>query len=148
VATIVTCWGMDMSFPSGVIVLSNHMPTEPQVLAASPVNTVINYSTSIGLGMAGTVGRYVTSGEFNELKGYRRGVVSQHPARCFGRYVLHMPYVLMEGDDKRRKRRPTVRKSSFLMGVRDRIISSDAGKGSECSLICATIKCTTIRGAS
>jgi len=71
VSSIVTCWGMDMSFPSGVIVLSNHMPPEHQGLAASLVNTVINYSISIGLGMAGTVETHVNSGGANELKGYR-----------------------------------------------------------------------------
>lgn len=67
----ITCWGMDMSFPSGVIVLSNHMPREHQGLAASLINTVINYSISIGLGMAGTVEVYVNSGGANILQGYR-----------------------------------------------------------------------------
>ncbi|KAL2417975.1 Low affinity ammonium transporter [Exophiala dermatitidis] len=71
VSLIVTCWGMDMSFPSGVIVLSNHMPPEHQGLAASLINTVVNYSISIGLGMAGTVEVHVNSGGANELKGYR-----------------------------------------------------------------------------
>lgn len=71
VSAIITCWGMDMSFPSGVIVLSNHMPPEQQGLAASLVNTVINYSISIGLGMAGTVEVHVNSGGADELRGYR-----------------------------------------------------------------------------
>jgi hypothetical protein len=48
-------FGMDMSFPSGSVILSNHMPPEHQGLAASLVNTVVNYSISIGLGIAGTV---------------------------------------------------------------------------------------------
>jgi MFS family permease len=71
VSSIVTCWGMDMSFPSGVIVLSNHMPPEHQGLAASLINTVINYSISIGLGMAGTVEVHVNSNGANLLDGYR-----------------------------------------------------------------------------
>lgn len=71
VASIVTCWGMDMSFPAGVIVLSNHMPPEQQGVAASLINTVINYSISIGLGMAGTVEVNVNSGGLEPLKGYR-----------------------------------------------------------------------------
>ncbi|KIW15221.1 hypothetical protein PV08_05266 [Exophiala spinifera] len=71
VALIVTPWGMDMSFPSGVIVLSNHMPPEHQGLAASLINTVVNYSISIGLGMAGTVETHVNHGGTDELKGYR-----------------------------------------------------------------------------
>ena len=71
VSSIVTCWGMDMSFPSGVIVLSNHMPPEHQGLAASLINTVINYSISIGLGMAGTVEVHVNSNGENLLAGCR-----------------------------------------------------------------------------
>lgn len=60
-----------MSFPSGVIVLSNHMPPEQQGIAASLVNTVINYSISIGLGIAGTVEGQVNDGGRNLLAGYR-----------------------------------------------------------------------------
>lgn len=71
VSLVVTPWGMDMSFPSGVIVLSNHMPPEHQGLAASLINTVINYSISIGLGMAGTVETHVNNGGIDELHGYR-----------------------------------------------------------------------------
>lgn len=47
--------GMDMSFPAGTVILSNHMPREHQGLAASLVNTMVNYSISIALGIAGTV---------------------------------------------------------------------------------------------
>lgn len=70
-ATVITPWGMDMSFPAGVIVLSNHMPPEHQGLAASLINTVINYSISIGLGMAGTVEVHVNQGGSKQLRGYR-----------------------------------------------------------------------------
>ena len=44
-----------MSFPAATIILSNNMPPEHQGLAASLVNTVVNYSISIALGIAGTV---------------------------------------------------------------------------------------------
>lgn len=71
VSTVITSWGMDMSFPSGIIVLSNSMPEEYQGLAASLINTVVNYSISIGLGMAGTVESHVNDGGKNTLKGYR-----------------------------------------------------------------------------
>lgn len=71
VSGIVAPWGMDMSFPSGVIVLANHMPPEHQGLAASLVNTVVNYSISIGLGMAGTVEAHVNNGGKTLLRGYR-----------------------------------------------------------------------------
>jgi hypothetical protein len=44
-----------MSFPSATVILSNTMPREHQGVAASLVNTVVNYSISIGLGFAGIV---------------------------------------------------------------------------------------------
>ncbi|PQE26064.1 putative Drug resistance protein [Rutstroemia sp. NJR-2017a BBW] len=71
VATIVTPWGMDMSFPASNILLSDAMHKDNQGLAASLVNTVINYSISIGLGIAGTVEVYVNNGGKDVLKGYR-----------------------------------------------------------------------------
>lgn len=46
---------MDMSFPAGTIILSDAMGKEHQGLAASLVNTMVNYSISIALGIAGTV---------------------------------------------------------------------------------------------
>lgn len=58
-----------MSFPSGTLVLSNSLPRQQQGVAASVVNTVVNYSISIGLGLAGTVERYVNSQD--TLAGYR-----------------------------------------------------------------------------
>lgn len=44
-----------MSFPAGTVILSNQMPPEHQGLAASLINTMVNYSISIALGIAGTV---------------------------------------------------------------------------------------------
>jgi hypothetical protein len=60
-----------MSFPSGCIILSNNMAREHQGIAASLVNTAVNYSISIGLGMAGTVEKHVNSSGLEVLKGYR-----------------------------------------------------------------------------
>ena len=74
---IIMPWGMDMSFPSALIIMSDAMPHSHQGLAASLVNTAVNYSISIGLGIAGTVQRYVTESEQDLsgpdllLKGYR-----------------------------------------------------------------------------
>jgi hypothetical protein len=62
-------WGMDLSFPSGTIILSNSAAKEHQGVAASLVNTVVNYSISIALGVAGTVD--VNDGGQNILGGYR-----------------------------------------------------------------------------
>src|SRR5204863_4657374 len=52
---IVMPWGMDMSFPSATILLSSKVGHEHQGVAMSLVNTVVNYSISVGLGLAGTV---------------------------------------------------------------------------------------------
>ncbi|KAL2063269.1 hypothetical protein VTL71DRAFT_5074 [Oculimacula yallundae] len=64
-------WGMDMSFPAATILLSDHMKKEHQGVAASLVATVINYSTSIGLGFAGTIESRINRSGDEVLKGYR-----------------------------------------------------------------------------
>jgi MFS family permease len=71
VGIIILPWGMDMSFPAGTIILSRAMPREHQGLAASLVNTFVNYSISIGLGFAGTVEGQVNGGGRDILQGYR-----------------------------------------------------------------------------
>ena len=47
------------------------MPKEQQGIAASLVVTIVNYSISIGLGIAGTVESKVNDGGQDILKGYR-----------------------------------------------------------------------------
>lgn len=47
------------------------MPREHQGLAASLVNTAVNYSISLGLGFAGTVETHVNDEGRSILKGYR-----------------------------------------------------------------------------
>lgn len=74
VATIIIPWGMDMSFPAGTLIMSNAVKKEHQGMAASLVSTVVNYSISIGVGIAGTVETHINNGgetEADELKGYR-----------------------------------------------------------------------------
>jgi hypothetical protein len=44
-----------MSFPAATLLLSNAMPREHQGVSASLVATIINYSISLALGLAGTV---------------------------------------------------------------------------------------------
>ena len=68
---IIAPWGMDMSFPAATVILSDSMPKEHQGLAASLVNTVVNYSISIGLGIGGTVEVSVNRGNEDLLRGYR-----------------------------------------------------------------------------
>ncbi|KAI9710082.1 MAG: hypothetical protein M1820_002884 [Bogoriella megaspora] len=72
---IVTCWGMDMSFPAATIILSNSVSRKgAQGLSASLVTTIVNYSISLGLGFAGTVEVNQNNGGITRadiLKGYR-----------------------------------------------------------------------------
>lgn len=70
-ATIVTPFGMDMSFPSGSILISNALPAHRQGTAGSLVNTVVNYSIAFGLGLAGTVELQVRGQETDGERGYR-----------------------------------------------------------------------------
>jgi hypothetical protein len=46
---------MDISFPASTLFLSDAVSIEHQGISASLVNTIINYSIAIGLGIAGTV---------------------------------------------------------------------------------------------
>ncbi|GMF09000.1 unnamed protein product [[Candida] boidinii] len=55
----ITAFGMDTSFPAGLVMLSDMLPKRSQGLAASLMSTVVNYSISIGLGIAGTVEYYI-----------------------------------------------------------------------------------------
>ena len=74
VSIIVMPWGMDMSFPAATILLSNKMHHDNQGVAASLVNTVLNYSISLGLGFAGTIETHINPGGTSQgdlLKGYR-----------------------------------------------------------------------------
>lgn len=74
VSSVVTPWGMDMSFPAATLILSNAVAREHQGIAASLVNTVVNYSIALGLGFAGTAEWRVNGGgstQADKLRGYR-----------------------------------------------------------------------------
>lgn len=74
VCTVVAPFGMDMSFPSATLVISNSVAKRHQGVAASLVNTIVNYSISMGLGFAGTVEVNVNRGGSTPgdlLLGYR-----------------------------------------------------------------------------
>lgn len=74
VCTVIIPWGMDMSFPAATLILSNAVAQEHQGIAASLVNTVVNYSISLALGFAGTVEGQVNHGGSNPgdiLLGFR-----------------------------------------------------------------------------
>ncbi|KAL6407285.1 hypothetical protein AUP68_10115 [Ilyonectria robusta] len=66
--------GMDTSFPAATIIFSNAVSQEYQGMGASVVMTIVNYSISLGLGIAGTVETHVNHGgktKSDELLGYR-----------------------------------------------------------------------------
>ncbi len=74
VCTIIIPWGMDMSFPAATLILSDAVPKDHQGIAASLVNTIVNYSISLALGFAGTVESHVNNGGTNPedvLLGFR-----------------------------------------------------------------------------
>lgn len=62
--------GMDMSFPSASLIVANSLPQHKQGVASSLVNTVINYSVALGLGIAGTVEGQTNEGGSNIYRGY------------------------------------------------------------------------------
>ncbi|KAJ5676016.1 major facilitator superfamily-domain-containing protein [Penicillium macrosclerotiorum] len=71
VSIIVMPWGMDLSYPSATILLSNATPHSHQGIAASLMNTVVNYSISIGLGIAATVESNISSDGKDIFRGIR-----------------------------------------------------------------------------
>lgn len=103
-STIVTVWGMDMSFPAATILLSNLVPKGQQGVAASLVATVVNYSISIGLGIAGTVESQVSDGGKEVLRGYRGAWYAGIGLSGMG-VLLSMCFIL----DERRKTARTVK---------------------------------------
>jgi len=74
IATIVTPFGMDISFPAASLVVSNRMPIHQQGVAASMLNTAINWSISLGLGIAGTIESEMLKRGKTTLEGYRHAL--------------------------------------------------------------------------
>ena len=67
---------MDISFPASTLILSNLIPKQHQGIAASLINTIVNYSISIGLGIAGTVESRVNRNGANTEQGYHSALYS------------------------------------------------------------------------
>ncbi len=68
-SVIIMPGAMNLSFPSATMLLSSVLPREKQGIAASLVATVVNYSISCGLGMAGSIHRSVV-----ESAAHRMGI--------------------------------------------------------------------------
>lgn len=69
VSIVIMPWGMDMSFPRATILLSNNTPKHDQGIASSLINTTLNYSISLALGIAGTIVGNVNASGDNVLGG-------------------------------------------------------------------------------
>jgi MFS family permease len=70
---VIMPFGMDMSFPAATLIMSNHFPPQQQGVAGSLISTVVNYSISLGLGLASTVEVHVNSHGRNPVAGIRGG---------------------------------------------------------------------------
>ncbi|OTA89525.1 hypothetical protein M434DRAFT_79287 [Hypoxylon sp. CO27-5] len=73
-SVLIVSWAMDTGFPAAALALSNAVERKHQGTAASLVITAMNYSISIGLGIARTVEFYVNAGTPSpekRLNGYR-----------------------------------------------------------------------------
>lgn len=91
-----------MSFPAGTLLLSNAMPKEHQGIAASLINTVLNYSVSIALGVAGTIESQVNENGSNVLRGYR-GAMYFGVGMAGSGVIISLFYVLHELAEKKKK---------------------------------------------
>ena len=90
VCTIIIPVGMDMSFPAATLILSNAVSKEHQGVAASLVNTVVNYSISLSLGFAGTIESHVNRGgrtPVDVLSGYRGALYMAIGLSSFGLFL-------------------------------------------------------------
>jgi hypothetical protein len=71
VSLLVMPFGMDMSFPAATLIMSNFFPPHMQGVAGSLISTTVNYSISLGLGLASTVEVSVNNDGNNRLAGIR-----------------------------------------------------------------------------
>ncbi|EGP85520.1 unnamed protein product [Zymoseptoria tritici ST99CH_1A5] len=109
VCTLIAPFGMDMSFPSATLVISDSMPKRYQGVAASLVNTVVNYSISLGLGFAGTIEVHVNNGgrtPADVLHGYRSALYMGIGLSGLGIFFALTFLAKSYWDDRRRERVP------------------------------------------
>ena len=84
-------FGMDISFPTATVMVSNLVAKQHQGIAASLVATVVYYSQSIGLGIAGTVEVNVSHGD--ALAGMRGAQYSGIGLSLLG-FIVAIAYAL------------------------------------------------------
>ncbi|EME42854.1 hypothetical protein DOTSEDRAFT_173327 [Dothistroma septosporum NZE10] len=114
VCTLIAPFGMDMSFPSATLVISDSVKKAHQGVAASLVNTVVNYSISLGLGFAGTVEVHVNNGGQtyeDTLHGYRSALYMGIGLAGLGVFLAFI-FVLKSYWDDRKTAQPRSRQES------------------------------------
>lgn len=108
---------MDMSFPAATIVISNSVKKEHQGVAASLVNTIINYSISLGLGFAGTIEVHVDPDRKTPheiLLGYRGAMDFGVALAGLGLLVAIVFLTKSHWDDRKRQTREENRNETVL----------------------------------
>lgn len=90
---------MDISFPASTLFISDAVPVEHQGISASLVNTVINYSIALGLGIAGTVEVEIHPDSLSE--GYRAAQYTAVGLAGFGVVVSILLAVLNRRKEKK-----------------------------------------------
>lgn len=109
-----------MSFPAGTIILSNSMPKEHQGVGASFINTVVNYSISIGVGIAGTVEVHTNRGGQTKedlQHGFRGALYMAIGLSGLGMALALMFVVKTELRRRRESRLPDDEKMAGVIGV-------------------------------
>lgn len=98
-AYLIQCFGMDMSFPAGCILISQAVPASQQGIAGSLVSTFVNYSLLVGIGISGTAETYITKGLPDTLStkihGMRTALYVSMGLAGFG-IVMSMLYIVIQ----------------------------------------------------
>ncbi|ODV79552.1 MFS general substrate transporter [Suhomyces tanzawaensis NRRL Y-17324] len=105
---LIASMGIDLSFPSACIILSQALPRHRQGIAGSLVSTFVNYSISVGIGLASAVEVYTTKNKtpsFNTtVTGMRNAFYLGMGCAGFG-IVLSVIFVVIQFRAKMKKER-------------------------------------------
>jgi MFS family permease len=112
-ATILTPFGMDISFPAASLVVSNRMPIHQQGVAASMLNTAINWSISLGLGIAGTIESEMLKRGKSPLEGYRYALYAGIGLSALGIIVAFVFCRVPKADNYSEEEQPQTDSSSI-----------------------------------
>lgn len=70
----ILCWGMDLSFAAGSIILSDYLPKRHQGMAGSLISTVVNYSVSLFLSLGSNIEISTLKEGHSEIESYRNAI--------------------------------------------------------------------------